>query len=264
MSTDPASLGYVESPQEFQPGDHGGHTLGGFSTCIVVHVDCAVKIPESMDLARAAPLFCSGGTVFAPLAQNKVGPGTRVGVMGLGGLGHIAVKMAKALGAYVTVMSSSDRKRKYALDELGADSYLVSSGKDALSAASCSIDVVIDTVGEPHQPADFFEVLDVGGTWCAVGVVFEPYQVNSVELIMKNLRVTGSFVSSTAESQAMIELCATNGIAPDVMVVPFDSINDTPEVGEQSASTRQVPLCAGYCWLCLRSPGRCLIEADRC
>lgn len=227
MSTDPASLGYVESPADFQPGAHGGHTLGGFSTCIVVDCSCAVKIPKSMDLARAAPLFCSGGTVFAPLSQNNVGPGTRVGVMGLGGLGHIAVKMAKAMGAHVTVLSSSNRKRQYALEELGADSYLVSSDEDALKAASRSIDVVIDTVGEPHQPSDFFEVLEVGATWCAVGVIFEPYQVKSFALIMKNLKLSGSFVSSSEESQAMIELCAANGIAPDVEVVPFESVNDT-------------------------------------
>merc|ERR1719454_520409 len=114
--------------------------------------------------------------------------------MGLGGLGHIAVKMAKALGAHVTVMSSSDRKRKYALDELGADSYLVSSDKDALSAAARSIDVVIDTVGEPHQPADFFGTLDVGGTWCSVGVVPEPFSVMAHQLFLKNINFTGSFI----------------------------------------------------------------------
>ncbi|MCB4207212.1 NAD(P)-dependent alcohol dehydrogenase [Arthrobacter sp. UM1] len=205
---------------------HGGEqTQGGYSTSVVVNEGYVLRIPEGMDPASAAPLLCAGITTYSPLRHAGVGTGTRVGVVGLGGLGHMAVKIAKAMGAEVTVFSRSDGKRE-AARELGADAYVNSSDEQAMKGARRSLDVVIDTVAAPHSLDGYLAALARDGRLTQVGLPSEPMPpVNPAHLIMRRVSYGGSLIGGLPETQEMLDFCAEHGIAADIETVEADGVN---------------------------------------
>ena len=202
----------------------GTMTQGGYSTRIVVNQDFVLRIPDALPLDRAAPLLCAGITTYSPLHVWKAGPGTRVAVVGLGGLGHMAVKIASAMGAEVTVLSTSDRKRDDAM-RLGAKSFLLSRDAEAMTAAAGSFDLILNTVSAAHEVNAHLALLAKDGTMVMLGVVPEPMPVASLPLIFGRRRLAGSLIGGIAETQEMLDFCGEHGIAADIETIPADQIN---------------------------------------
>lgn len=202
----------------------GEPTQGGYSKHIVVREEFVLAMPEGLDLSRAAPLLCAGITTYSPLRTWNVGPGSRVGVIGMGGLGHMAIKLAIAMGAHVTVLSRSPSKEKDAL-ELGADAVLISTDKDAMKAARNSLDLIIDTVPVKHDVTPYMPLLDVDGTLAIVGQVGVMNEFMTPPLIMGRRRVAGSLIGGIAETQEMLDFCGRMNILPEVEMIKMDEIN---------------------------------------
>jgi uncharacterized zinc-type alcohol dehydrogenase-like protein len=190
-------------------------------------------MPDGLDPARAAPLLCAGITTWSPLKTWGVTEGTRVGVVGLGGLGHMAVKLAVGLGAHVTVISRSADKAADAA-ELGAHALLVSSDKAAMKAASDSLDLIIDTVPVEHDLNPYLPLLDVDGTLVLVGQLGPIPNMSSLPLLLARRRVSGSPIGGIKETQEMLDFCAEKGILPDVEMIRMDEINHAFERLEKS------------------------------
>jgi uncharacterized zinc-type alcohol dehydrogenase-like protein len=200
-------------------------TYGGYSKHIVVRQEFVVRVPEGLDLARAAPLLCAGITTYSPLRTWGVGPGSRVGVIGLGGLGHMAVKLAAGLGAHVTVMSRSSGKEADAL-ALGADRLLVSTDQDAMAQAASGFGLIIDTIPARHDISPYLPLLDVDGTLVIVGhlgLLDEPF---TAPMIMGRRRVAGSPIGGVAQTQELLDFCARKNILPECETIRMDQIND--------------------------------------
>lgn len=206
----------------------GAITHGGYSRHIVVRDDFALKVPSGLDPARAAPLLCAGITVYNPLRRENVGPGSRVGVVGIGGLGHLAVRFAAALGATVTVISRSSGKAAEAR-KLGADHVLVSSDADAFSAAASSFDVIIDTIPVSHDPTPYLGLLDVDGVLVIVGNLESLDTFSALPLVMGRKRMTGSPSGGLAITQEMLDFCARNQIHADCEIIAIEDVNDAFE-----------------------------------
>ncbi|MBP2315721.1 NAD(P)-dependent alcohol dehydrogenase [Azospirillum soli] len=206
----------------------GENTLGGYSKHIVVREPFVLSVPDALDLAKVGPLLCAGITTYSPLRSWNAGPGSRVGVVGLGGLGHMAVKLASALGAHVTVMSRSAGKEADAL-ELGADRVLISTDADAMAKAANSFDLIIDTVPVKHDVNPYLPLLDVDGTLCLVGQVGPLAEPNTAPLILGRRRVAGSLIGGIAETQEMLDFCARKGIVPEVEMIRMEQINEAFE-----------------------------------
>ncbi len=205
---------------------HGEQTQGGYSESIVANEGYVLRIPESLDPAAAAPLLCAGITTYSPLRHAGVGEGTRVGVVGLGGLGHMAVKIAKAMGAQVTVFSRSEAKKDDA-GALGADRYVTTSDAEQMQAASRSLDVIIDTVAAPHDLNEYLATLDLDGRLVQVGLPSEAMPpVDVRNLIFKRVSYTGSLIGGIAETQEMLDFCAEHGITADIEVISADEVNE--------------------------------------
>ncbi|PWR23073.1 NAD(P)-dependent alcohol dehydrogenase [Zavarzinia compransoris] len=226
--------------REGNTGTYGGfdrftrdHTLGGYSKHLVVREEFALRIPAGLDLARAAPLLCAGITTYSPLRTWNVGPGSRVGVVGLGGLGHMAVKLAAGLGAHVTVISRSPGKAEDAL-ALGADALLVSTDADAMAKAANSLDLIIDTVPVKHDLNPYMPLLDVDGTLVIVGQIGLLPEPTTVPLVLGRRRIAGSPIGGIRETQEMLDFCAKKNILPDVEMIAMDQINAAFERLEQS------------------------------
>jgi uncharacterized zinc-type alcohol dehydrogenase-like protein len=202
----------------------GEPTFGGYSKHLIVREEFVLRVAEALDLARVAPLLCAGITTYSPLRTWNVGPGSRVGVIGLGGLGHMAVKLAAALGADVTVMSRTDGKEKDAL-ALGAGRLLVSSDKQAIKKAASSFDLIIDTVPVKHDLNPYLPLLDVDGTLVLVGQVGPLNEPSTVPLLMGRRRIAGSPIGGIAETQEMLDFCARKNILPDCEMIRMDEIN---------------------------------------
>jgi len=202
----------------------GTPTQGGYSKYIVVREEFVCKVPDSIDFAHAAPLLCAGITVYSPLRKWGAGEGTRVGVIGLGGLGHMAVKLAVAMGAHVTVLSRTADKRADAL-ALGAHALLVSSDEDAMNAARNSMDLIIDTVPVEHALDHYLPLLDVDATLVLVGQLGPMGQLNSIPLLMGRRRVSGSPIGGIRETQEMLDFCAEKGVVPEIEMIRMDEIN---------------------------------------
>lgn len=201
-------------------------TQGGYSTSIVVDRNYVLRIPESLDPAAAAPLLCAGITTYSPLNHFEVEEGDVVGVVGLGGLGHMAVKIAKAMGAEVKVFTTSETKFA-AARELGADDVILSKDPDAMAAADRSIDVIIDTVAAPHDLNPYFRTLRQDGALFQLGLPSEPMPpVNPGALIRRRIAYAGSLIGGIAETQEMLDFCAEHGVVSDVEVVRADQLND--------------------------------------
>ena len=203
----------------------GTTTQGGYSKHIVVREQFVLQIPDGMDMAKAAPILCAGITTYSPLRTWKVTAGSRVGVIGLGGLGHMAVKLAHAMGAEVTVISRSDRKKADAL-AMGAKAMLVSSDTAAMKAAASSFDVIIDTAPVKHDVSPYAPLLDVDGTLVIVGQVGPLNELMTIPLIMGRRRIAGSLIGGIAETQEVLNFCAAHNVYPDCEMIRMEQIND--------------------------------------
>jgi uncharacterized zinc-type alcohol dehydrogenase-like protein len=202
----------------------GEPTYGGYSKHLVVREEFALAVPESLDLARTAPLLCAGITTYSPLRTWNVGPGSRVGVVGLGGLGHMAVKLAAAMGADVTVLSRSKDKEADALS-LGADRLLVSTDAAAMAEARSRFALIIDTVPVKHDINPYLPLLDVDGTLVLVGQIGPLPEPTTLPLLMGRRRIAGSPIGGIAETQEMLDFCARKNILPACEMIAMDEVN---------------------------------------
>jgi uncharacterized zinc-type alcohol dehydrogenase-like protein len=208
-------------------------THGGYSKHVVVRQEFVLRVPEALDLARAAPLLCAGITTYSPLRTWNVGPGSRVGVIGLGGLGHMAVKLAVGLGAHVTVMSRTKDKEADAL-ALGADRLLISSDADAMAQAANSFDLIIDTVPTKHDLNPYMPLLDVDGTVVIVGQIGPVNEVSTPPLVLGRRRVAGSPIGGIAQTQELLDFCARKNILPETETIRMEEINEAFERMERA------------------------------
>jgi cinnamyl-alcohol dehydrogenase len=189
-----------------------------------------VKIPAGLAPEQAAPLLCAGVTAYSPLKHlGLMAPGLRGGVLGLGGIGHLGVKLAKAMGHHVTVISSSDKKRTEAMDELGADAYLVSSDQDQMAAAVDSLDYIIDTVPVEHPLEPYLAMLRMDGKLVLMGVVAPPLSFRSHMVMMGRKTITGSFIGSMQEMEEVLEFFVDKGLTSQIEVVKMDYLNQALE-----------------------------------
>lgn len=203
-------------------------TQGGYSDAIVVDQAFVLRIPDSLPLDAAAPLLCAGITTYSPLKTWKVGPGSKVAVVGLGGLGHMAVKLAAAMGAEVTVLSTSDRKKADA-ERMGAKHFLINSDADAMKAARENFDLIINTVSATHEIASHVNLLARDGTMVMLGLTTEGLPVFALPLLMRRRRIAGSLIGGIRETQEMLDFCAEHGIACDIELIAPDRINEAYE-----------------------------------
>lgn len=199
-------------------------TYGGYSKHLVVREEFVLRMPAGLDIAKAAPLLCAGITTWSPLRTWNVGPGSRVAVIGLGGLGHMAVKLAAGLGADVTVISRTADKAADAV-ALGAAGLLISSDMQAMAQAANGFDLIIDTVPVKHDLNPYLPLLDVDGTLVIVGQVGPVAEVSTVPLLLGRRRIAGSPIGGIRETQEMLDFCAEKGILPDVEMIRMDEIN---------------------------------------
>ncbi|RWR26350.1 NAD(P)-dependent alcohol dehydrogenase [Sinirhodobacter populi] len=202
----------------------GDVTYGGYSKHIVVREEFVLAIPEALDIARAAPLLCAGITTYSPLRTWNVGPGSRVGVVGLGGLGHMAVKLAVGLGAEVTVISRTEAKKADSL-ALGADRVLASGDAEAMAAAASSFDLIIDTIPVRHDLSPYLPLLDVDATLVIVGQLGMVDEHSTLPLLMGRRRISGSPIGGIAETQEMLNFCARMNILPECEMIAIQDIN---------------------------------------
>ena len=208
----------------------GGHTFGGYSRHVVVDQDFVLHIKhDEQDLAGVAPLLCAGITTYSPLRHWKVGPGQEVGVVGLGGLGHMGVKLAAAMGARVTVFTTSANKRDDA-QRLGAQDVIVSRDADAMAAAAGRFDFILNTVAAPLDLDPYLAALKRDGTMVLVGVPAEPHKSPQVgNLVFGRRSLAGSLIGGIRETQEMLDFCHEHGITADIEMIRAEEINDAYE-----------------------------------
>ncbi len=200
-------------------------TYGGYSTHIIVTEDWVFRIPDSIGLDAAAPLLCAGITCYQPLAEFKAGPGVRVGVVGLGGLGHMGVKLAAAMGAEVTLISHSPHKEEDGY-RLGASRFLLSSDKAAMKGAKSSLDLIINTASSLTKLDPYMRLLDFDGTMALVGLPENDVTVSAFTLTGQRRRLTGTNNGGIPQTQEMLDFCGEHGFGSDVEVIPFDYVNE--------------------------------------
>lgn len=207
----------------------GTPTFGGYSEKIVVAQNFVLKMPENLDPAAAAPLLCAGITSFSPLRHWQVGPGSKVGVVGLGGLGHMALKLAKAMGAEVTLFTRSAGKEDDAR-RLGADHIVLSTDPEQMAAAANRFELIVDTVPYAHDLNPYVPTLAVGGTLVLVGYLgpVEP-ALNTSPVVLKRRAVAGSLIGGIAETQEMLDFCGQHGITSDIETIRIQDINQAYE-----------------------------------
>jgi uncharacterized zinc-type alcohol dehydrogenase-like protein len=206
----------------------GTVTQGGYSTHVVVAEDFVVSIPGGIELDVAAPLLCAGITTYSPLRRWGADAGKKVAVVGLGGLGHMAVKLAHAMGAEVTVLSQSLKKQEDGLN-LGADEYYATSDPGTFQALAGKFDLIINTVSAPIDISSYLQLLTLDGTLVNVGAPAEPLPVNAFALIMGRRSFAGSMIGGIRETQEMLDFCAEHGIGAEIEVIPAEKINDAYE-----------------------------------
>ncbi|MES2512566.1 MAG: NAD(P)-dependent alcohol dehydrogenase [Bacteroidota bacterium] len=207
----------------------GGHTFGGYSEKIVVKQNFVLKVPANIELAASAPLLCAGITTWSPLKHWNVTKGTKVAVVGLGGLGHMAIKLAKALGADVTLFSRSKSKIQDA-KELGADKVIISTEESEMETATGQFDLIIDTVPYVHDINPYISALSISGTLVLVGYLgpLDPL-VNSAPMILGRKSVAGSVIGGIKETQEMLDFCGEHGIVSEIEVINMQDINTAYE-----------------------------------
>jgi alcohol dehydrogenase (NADP+) len=215
--------------------DPPGHTLGGYSQRIVVSDKFVLRIrhPEEQ-LAAAAPLLCAGITTWSPLRHWNVGPGKKVGIVGIGGLGHMGVKLAHAMGAYTVAFTTSEDKRRDALD-LGADEVVVSRNAEEMKRHRGSFDFILNTVAASHDLDAYTSLLKRDGTLCLVGVPEHPHPTPDISaLIFKRRAIAGSLIGGIAETQEMLDFCAEHDIVSDIEMIPIQQIDEAYERMQKS------------------------------
>jgi uncharacterized zinc-type alcohol dehydrogenase-like protein len=206
----------------------GTTTQGGYSTHVVVDADYVLSVPDGIDPAAAAPLLCAGITTYAPLRRWGAGPGKKVAIVGLGGLGHMAVKIAHALGADVTVLSQSLKKQEDGL-RLGADAYHATSDPDTFQQLAGRFDLIVNTVSASIDLDAYLGLLAVDGTLVNVGAPADPLAVNAFSLIGARRSFAGSMIGGIALTQEMLDFCAENNIGAEVEVISADQVNEAYE-----------------------------------
>jgi uncharacterized zinc-type alcohol dehydrogenase-like protein len=206
----------------------GGFTYGGYSGSIVVDEYFVLRVPTNLNVAGAAPLLCAGITTYSPMRHWDVGKGKKVGVVGLGGLGHMAVKFAHAFGAHVVVFTTSPNKKEDAL-RLGADEIIVSRNTDEMNKHVGSFNFIIDTVSADHDINAYINLLGVDGDLTLVGAPSEPLAVPAFSLIMGRRSLAGSAIGGIAETQEMLDFCGKHNITADVEVIPIQKVNEAYE-----------------------------------
>ncbi len=203
-------------------------TFGGYSTRIVVDERYTLRIPAGLDPAAAAPLLCAGITMYSPLRQWDCKPGDRVGVVGLGGLGHMAVKLAASMGARVTVLSTS-RSKEADSRRLGASDFAVTKEPSTFERLERQFDLILDTISAPHDYDSYLGLLRPRGTMAIVGIPTDPTPLKAKSLINGNKRLAGSMIGGIAETQEMLDHCAKHGIVSDIELIPIQKINEAYE-----------------------------------
>ncbi|XP_050214772.1 probable cinnamyl alcohol dehydrogenase 6 [Mercurialis annua] len=206
----------------------GSITYGGYCDVFVADHRYVVHIPENLPMDAAAPLLCAGITVFSPMKDHNLldSPGKKIGVVGLGGLGHVAVKFGKAFGHHVTVISTSPSKEKEAKERLGADDFIISTDPKQMLAGKRTLDLILDTVSAKHSLGPILELLKVRGTLVAVGAPDRPFELPSFPLIFGKRSVKGSMTGGMKETQEMMDVCGKYNITCDIEVVKPDKINE--------------------------------------
>lgn len=208
----------------------GTNTYGGFSSLMIANESFVLRIPDNLPLDGAAPLLCAGITVYSPMSHfGMTEKGKHFGVVGLGGLGHMAVKFAKAFGLIVTVISTSPNKQKEAIEVLGADKFLISRDADSMKKASGTFDYIIDTVSVAHDLKPLLELLTVDGKLVVVGVPTKPYEIQPMDLIGGRRLVGGSMIGSIKETQEMLDFCGANGVTASIEKIHVDYLNTAME-----------------------------------
>jgi uncharacterized zinc-type alcohol dehydrogenase-like protein len=208
------------------PDKHtGGVTYGGYSDTIVVDQKFVLRVPANLDLAGAAPLLCAGITTFSPLHHWGVGKGKKVGIVGLGGLGHMGVKFAHAMGAHVVLFTTSPGKKDDAL-RLGADEVVVSRNADEMNKHAGSFDFILDAVSADHDINAYINLLGRDGNITLVGAPAKPLQVAAFPLLFRRRSFSGSLIGGIAETQEMLDFCGKHNITSDVEVIPIQKVNE--------------------------------------
>lgn len=211
------------------PDKHlGGVTYGGYSDSVVVDQRFVLRVPPNLDLAGVAPLLCAGITTYSPLRHWGAIEGKKVGVVGLGGLGHMGVKLARAMGAHVVVFTTSSGKKKDAL-RLGADEVVVSRNPDEMQQHAGSFDFILDTVAADHDINAYLNLLSRDGNITLVGAPPKPLEVAAFSLIMGRRSLSGSNIGGIAETQEMLDFCGEHNITADVEVIPIQQVNEAYE-----------------------------------
>lgn len=209
---------------------YGSITYGGYADSMVADQHFVLRWPENLPLDSGAPLLCAGITTYSPLKYFGLDkPGTKVGIVGLGGLGHVAVKMAKAFGAHVTVISTSESKKQEALEKLGADEFLVSRDPDQMQAATGTLHGIIDTVSASHPVVPLLGLLKANGKLVMVGAPEKPMELPVFPLLMGRKILAGSNIGGVKETQEMLDFAAKHNITADVEVIPVDYLNTAME-----------------------------------
>lgn len=206
----------------------GGVTYGGYSESIVVDEDFVLRVPENLDLAGAAPLLCAGITTYSPLRHWGVTSGKKVGIVGLGGLGHMGVKFARALGAHVVVFTTSPGKRDDAL-RLGADEVVISRDANEMQKHAGSFDFILDAVSADHDINAYIQLLGRDGNLTLVGAPEKPLPVSVFGLLFARRSLSGSLIGGIAETQEMLDFCGKHNITADVEVIPIQKLNEAYE-----------------------------------
>jgi uncharacterized zinc-type alcohol dehydrogenase-like protein len=206
----------------------GGLTYGGYSESVVVDEAFVLHIPKNLDPAAAAPLLCAGITTYSPLRHHKVGKDKKVGVVGLGGLGHMGVKLANAFGAHVVVFTTSQNKIQDA-KRLGAHEVVISKNEDEMKKHATSFDFILDTVAAKHDINAYLQLLRRDGVLTQVGVPAEPLDVQVFNLITNRRSFTGSLIGGIAETQEMLDFCGKHNIVSDIEMIPIQKINEAYE-----------------------------------
>ncbi len=209
------------------PDAHGAApvTYGGYSESIVVDERFVLSIPENLDLAATAPLLCAGITTYSPLKRGDVGPGKKVGIVGLGGLGHMGVKIAKAMGAHVVVFTTSPSKKEDAL-RLGADEVVLSKNPDEMNAHAGTFNYILDCVSADHDINAYLNLLMHDGELTLVGAPEKPLQISAFALLFGRKKLSGSLIGGIAETQEMLDFCGEHNITADVEVIPIQKLNE--------------------------------------
>lgn len=214
------------SPDKHMPGKM---TYGGYASQIVVDESFVLRVPGNLDLAATAPLLCAGITTYSPLRHWEAGPGRKIGIVGLGGLGHMGVKLSHAFGAHTVLFTTSPGKSQDG-SRLGADEVVVSRDEDAMAAHAGSFDLILDTAAVSHDLDAYTALLKRDGTLCLLGAPEHPHPSPSIlHLIFKRRRIAGSVIGGIAETQEMLDFCGQHKIVSDIELIPIDKINDAYE-----------------------------------